>query len=80
MIATLLTLLQSLFWATGKIFEFLYSKQLVDAGRTMQELDNLKGQVDAARIALAAREAVRAADAKRSGGVSIDERDPFLRD
>jgi len=77
MISTILSVVSGLFSVAGKIFEWLYARQLVDAGRTQANLEALRKQVQDAQIAVAAREAVRAANA---GGVSIDERDPFLRD
>ena len=77
MISAILSVVSGLFSVAGKIFEWLYARQLVDAGRTQASLEALRKQVQDAQIAVAAREAVRAANA---GGVSIDERDPFLRD
>ena len=77
MISAILSVVSGLFSVAGKIFEWLYARQLVDAGRTQASLVALRKQVQDAQIAVAAREAVRAANA---GGVSIDERDPFLRD
>ena len=77
MISAILSVVSGLFSVAGKIFEWLYARQLVDAGRTQANLEALRKQVQDAQIAVAAREAVRAANA---GGVSIDERDPFLRD
>lgn len=77
MIPAILSVVSGLFSVAGKIFEWLYARQLVDAGRTQASLEALRKQVQDAQIAVAAREAVRAANA---GGVSIDERDPFLRD
>lgn len=77
MIVAILTAISGLFTAAGKLFEWLYARQLVDAGRVQEKLDALNNQVRDAQIAVAAREAVRAANAR---SVSIDERDPFLRD
>lgn len=77
MISAILSVVSGLFAVAGKIFEWLYARQLVDAGRTQASLEALRKQVQDAQIAVAAREAVRATNA---GGVSIDERDPFLRD
>ena len=77
MISYALSIISSLFWAAGKLFELLYARQLVDAGKVQAELEALRKQVQDAQIAVAAREAVRAANAS---GMSIDERDPFLRD
>lgn len=77
MISAILSAVSGLFSVAGKIFEWLYARQLVDAGRTQANLEALRKQVQDAQIAVAAREAVRAANA---GGMSIDERDPFLRD
>lgn len=78
MIVAILTAISGLFAVAGKLFEWLYARQLVDAGRVQEKLDDLNKQVRDAQIAVAAREAVRAATVR--DGVSIDERDPFLRD
>ena len=78
MILAVLSAVSALFSAAGKIFEWLYAVKMVDAGRVQERLDALNIQVRDAQIAVAAREAVRAATVR--DGVSIDERDPFLRD
>lgn len=79
MITVALSLLSSLFTFTGKLFEWLYAKQLVDAGKTQAQLEALRNKVHEAEIAVAAREAVRAAILKSPGGI-VPEYDPFLRD
>lgn len=78
MILAILSAVSALFSVAGKIFEWLYAVKMVDAGRVQERLDALNIQVRDAQIAVAAREAVRAATVR--DGVSIDERDPFLRD
>lgn len=78
MIVAILTALGGLFSVAGKLFEWLYAVKMVDAGRVQEKLDSLSQQVRNAQIAVAAREAIRAATVR--DGVSIDERDPFLRD
>lgn len=82
MIPTALSMLMALFSAVGKIFEWLYARKLTDAGKVQAKLDALQQQVEAAKIAVAAREAQRADDLRRTvdGRVPIDESDPFLRD
>jgi hypothetical protein len=77
-ITAILSVVSGLFSVAGKVFEWLYAKQLVDAGRVQEKLDALNKQVRDAQIAVAAREAVRAATIR--DGVSIDDTDPFLRD
>jgi len=79
MTSVLLSVISSLFWAAGKLFEWLYAKQLVDAGRTQSQLEALRNQVHEAEIAVAAREAVRANILKSPGSI-VPEHDPFLRD
>lgn len=79
MITVALSLLSAFFSFTGKLFEWLYAKQLVDAGKTQAQLEALRNQVHEAEIAVAAREAVRAAIAKSPGSI-VPEHDPFLRD
>jgi hypothetical protein len=58
MISVILSVISSLFSLTGKIFDFLYAKQLADAGKTAQQVADLKAAVDAAHQALQARIAV----------------------
>jgi hypothetical protein len=76
MVASLLSLVSGLFVFAGKVFEWLYARQLIDAGQTQQQLETLSAQVKEAQIAVAAREAVRAAAA--AGRLPDD--DPFQRD
>ncbi len=78
MISSMLTVLAALFSAVGKVFEWLYARKLVDAGKTEAKLENLQKQVEGARIAVAAREAARAAAARNPVGVPDD--DGFRRD
>lgn len=78
MIPALLTALGALFSAVGKLFEFLYARDLVNAGKVQEQLDALRKQVKDAQIAVAAREAIRATLAANPDSVSDD--DPFRRD
>lgn len=50
----------------GKIFDFLYERQMVDLGKTAQQLSDLKAQVDAAHQAVQIRELQRLID-ERNG-------------
>jgi hypothetical protein len=77
-IPALLTALGALFSAVGKLFEFLYARDLVNAGKVQEQLDALRKQVKDAQIAVAAREAIRATLAANPDSVSDD--DPFRRD
>jgi len=78
-IPSLINILSGLFVVIGKIFEWLYARNLVNAGKVQAELEVLRRQVRDAQIAVAAREAQRAADvADGAGGLSDD--DPFRRD
>ena len=79
MISVALSLLSAFFTFTGRLFEWLYAKQLVDAGKTQSQLEALRNQVHDAEVAVAAREAVRAAILKSPNSV-LPEHDPFLRD
>lgn len=78
MVASLLSVVGGLFALAGKIFEWLYARQLVDAGKTQAQLDALSKQVKDAQIAVAAREAVRAAAAADPD--SLPDDDGFRRD
>lgn len=77
MITTILTLISGLFTLAGKIFEFMYAQKLIDAGKTAQQLDDLKGQIDAAQKAIALREKARR-DAELNPS-SIMQPDQFTR-
>ena len=79
MIVAILTAISGLFTAAGKLFEWLYARQLVDAGRVQEKLDALNNQVRDAQIAVAAREAVRDAVARDPNWLP-DDNDPFNRD
>lgn len=59
MISAIISLISGLFSVAGKIFEFMYAQKLVDAGKTAQQLEDLKGQINAAQEAIAIREAQR---------------------
>lgn len=59
MITAIISLISGLFAVAGKLFDWLYARQLIDAGKTAQQLDNLKGQIDAAQKAIALREEAR---------------------
>jgi hypothetical protein len=78
MVASLLSLVSGLFALAGKIFEWLYARQLIDAGKTQQQLKELSAQVRDARVAVAAREAIRATLATDPDSMSDD--DGFRRD
>lgn len=78
MIPSLLSTLGALFSVVGKIFEWLYARQMVDAGKVQAELEALRKQVRDAQVAVAAREALRAHLAANPDSVSDD--DPFRRD
>jgi len=58
MISVILSFVSSLFTAAGKLFDWLYAKQLADAGKAEQQVADLKAAVDAAHKALQARIAV----------------------
>ena len=74
MISAIISLISGLFVVAGKLFDWLYAKQLIDAGKTAQQLDNLKGQIDAAQKAIALREkARRDAELNPAGILQPDE-------
>ena len=77
MITAIISLISGLFSVAGKLFEWLYARQLIDAGKTAQQLDNLKGQIDAAQQAIALREKARR-DAELNP-TSIMQPDEFTR-
>ena len=78
MISVILSVISSLFSLAGKIFDFLYAKQLTDAGKAEQQVADLKAQVDAAHKAIQARIAVERDAAANPDGVS-DNDDGFRR-
>jgi hypothetical protein len=72
-ISFILNLIGSLFTAAGKLFDWLYAKQLVDAGKTEQQVADLKAQIDDAQKALQARLAVERERQLNPGGVRDDD-------
>ena len=73
MIYAILTIIGSLFQAAGKMFDWLYAKDLVDAGKTQQQVADLKAQIDAAHKALEARLAVERERELNPNGVRDDD-------
>jgi hypothetical protein len=73
MITIILSFISSLFSAAGRLFDWLYAKQLVDAGKAAQQVIDLKGQVDAAHKALQARLAVERDRITNPSGVRDDD-------
>lgn len=73
MIYAILTIIGSLFTAAGKLFDWLYAKNLVDAGKTTQQVADLKAQIDAAHKALEARLAVERDRQLNPNGVRDDD-------
>lgn len=82
MTSSILTIISGLFTLAGKIFEWLYARNLTNAGKVQADLDALRKQVVAAQIAVAAREAQRALDAAlaNNAGKLPDDNDPNIRD
>jgi hypothetical protein len=72
-ISVILNLIGGLFQVAGKIFDWLYAKQLVDAGKTSQQIADLKAQIDAAHKALQARLAVERERELNPNGVRDDD-------
>lgn len=73
MIAVILSFIGSLLSVVGKLFDWLYARQLVDAGKTAQQVADLKGQIDAAHTALQARLAVERERELNPNGVRDDD-------
>lgn len=73
MISLILSLISGLFTLAGKVFDYLHAKQLVDLGKTAQQVSDLKGQVDAAQKALEARLAVERERQLNPNGVRDDD-------
>ena len=73
MISLILSLISGLFQVAGKLFDWLHAKQLIDAGKTAQQVEDLKAQVDDAYKALQARLAVERERQLNPGGVRDDD-------
>ncbi len=73
MIYTILAVISSLLTAAGKLFDYLYTRKLVDAGKTEQQVADLKAQIDEAHKALQARLAVERERQLNPGGVRDDD-------
>ena len=78
MIATILNLLGGLARLAVSLIGLFEGPRLIDAARARINLENLQGQIDALKNALAAREAVRADVARDPDRLPVD--DPFRRD
>lgn len=73
MIYAILALVGSLFQVAGKLFDWLYARKMVDAGKAAQRVEDLKGQVDAAHKALQDRLAVEREQQLNPDGVRVDD-------
>ena len=73
MISTILSIISGLFTLAGKIFDYLHERQMVDLGKTQQQVTDLKAQVDAAHKALEARLAVQRERELNPNGVRNDD-------
>ena len=73
MVTTILSLIGALFTLAGKIFDWLNAQQLIDVGKTAQQVQDLKGQVDAAHEALQSRLAVERDSINKPDSVSVDD-------
>jgi hypothetical protein len=72
-ISIILNLISGLFLAAGKLFDWLYAQKLVDAGKTEQQVADLKAQIDEAHKALQARLAVERERQLNLSGVRDDD-------
>jgi len=77
-ITTIIGLLSSVASMIVSFLNWLHEQQLVQSGAAQQQLEDLKGQIHNAQIAIAAREAVRADVIKHPD--SLPDNDPFRRD
>ncbi len=68
-----MALVGSLFQVAGKLFDWLYARKLADAGKAAQQVEDLKGQIDAAHTALQARLAVERERELNPNGVRDDD-------
>ena len=73
MISVILSLIGALLSAAGRLFDWLYARQLVDAGKAAQQVADLKAQIDEAHKALQARLAVERERELNPGGVRDDD-------
>jgi len=60
-IQLILSIIGNLLSVAGKLFDFLHTRQMIDAGKTEQQLADLKAQVEAAHRSVAIRNAVERA-------------------
>jgi len=73
MVTTILSLIGALFTLAGKIFDWLNAQQLINVGKTAQQVQDLKGQVDAAHEALQARLDIERDSIDKPDSVSVDD-------
>jgi hypothetical protein len=72
-IPAIISILGAFFSAAGKLFDWLNSQRLVDLGKTSQQLENLKAQVDAANRSVKVRLAVERAFIDKPDSVPDDD-------
>ena len=73
MIAAIISLISSLLSVAGKLFDFLHERQMIDAGKTEQQLADLKAQVDAAHRSVSIRNAVERAINADPSSLPVDD-------
>ena len=78
-LSAIIGLLSSIVAMFVKFLDWLHEQKLVESGKAQQQLDDLKGQIDGIKVAIAAREAVRR-DIATSGPNVVPNDDPFIRD
>ena len=78
MITLILNIVSSLFTVAGKLFDYLYAKQLTDAGKAEQKVAELREQVANAHRALQVRIIAERLANNDPDGVSDDD-DGFKR-
>jgi hypothetical protein len=73
MITVIISLISSLLSVAGKLFDFLHERQMIDAGKTEQQLADLKAQVDAAHRSVSIRNAVERAINADPSSLPVDD-------
>jgi hypothetical protein len=77
-IQLILSIIGNLLSVAGKIFDILHTRQMIDAGKTEQQLADLKAQVEAAHRSVAIRNAVERAINSDPSSLSVND-DGFKR-
>jgi hypothetical protein len=78
--AAIISIIVAAIKAVTSLFDYLHSKQMIDAGKAQDKLTELQAHVDATTKAIQAREVQRARDLSLADDKLRDDNDGWRRD